>query len=230
MGGGHHGGMHDSLFCQILEIMPGSINTLGNENAFAGYEINFFFTRMMGGGMGNMGCGEHMEFGSDANFQLHYTDEELQLNNIDESTIQVNYWDTHTNGWATISNSIINQSNNTVTFSTSDVGNFFILTGDSPTSVETSNDFTIEDFRLDQNFPNPFNPATTIKYQISDVGFVTLKVYDVLGNEVALLVNEKKEVGSYQVNFDASKLSSGVYIYQLNVNEFINTKKMILIK
>jgi hypothetical protein len=185
---------------------------------------------MMGGGMGNMGCGEHMEFGSDASFQLHYTDAELQLRNIDESTIQVKYWDTHSNGWVTISNANINPSNNTVTFSTSDVGNFFILTGDSPTSVETSNDFTIEDFRLEQNFPNPFNPTTTIKYQISDVGFVTLKVYDVLGNEVALLVNEKKEVGSYEANFDASNLSSGVYIYQLNVNDFINTKKMVLMK
>ena len=177
-----------------------------------------------------MGCGEHMEFGSDANFQLHYTDEELQLKNIDESTVQVKYWDTHTSTWATISNANINSSNNTVTFSTSNIGNSFILTGDSPTSVETSNDLVVESFTLEQNYPNPFNPSTTIKYQISDVGFVTLKVYDVLGNEVALLVNEKKEVGSYEVNFDASKLSSGVYIYQLNVNEFINTKKMVLLK
>jgi hypothetical protein len=199
MGGGHHGGMHDSLFCQILEIMPGSINTLGNENAFAGY-------------------------------QLHYTDAELQSRDIDESTIQVKYWDTHTNGWATISNASLNPSNNTVTFSASDIGNFFILTGDSPTSVETTSNLTVEDYRLDQNFPNPFNPTTIIKYQISDVGFVTLKVYDVLGNEVALLVNEKKEVGSYEVEFNASNLSSGVYVYQLNVNDYINTKKMVLMK
>ena len=177
-----------------------------------------------------MGCGEHMEFGSDANFQFHYTDVELQSKNIDESTIQVKYWDTHTNVWTTINNANINSSNNTVTFSTSDIGNFYILTGDSPTSVETPNDLIVETFTLEQNFPNPFNPTTSIKYQLSDVGFVTLKVYDVLGNEVALLVNEKKEVGSYEVSFDASKLSSGVYIYQLNVNEFINTKKMVLMK
>jgi photosystem II stability/assembly factor-like uncharacterized protein len=85
-------------------------------------------------------------------------------------------------------------------------------------------------FELNQNYPNPFNPTTKIKYQISDVGFVTLRVYDVLGNEVALLVNEKKEIGNYEVSFDASNLSSGVYIYQLNVNEFINTKKMVLMK
>jgi hypothetical protein len=230
MGGGHHGGMQDSLFCQILETLPGSTVELGNENAFAGYEIDFFFTRMMGGGMGNMGCGEHMEFGSDANFQFHYTDVELQSKNIDESTIQVKYWDTHTNVWTTINNANINSSNNTVTFNTSDIGNFYILTGDSPTSVETPSDLIVESFTLEQNFPNPFNPTTSIKYQLSDVGFVTLKVYDVLGNEVALLVNEKKEVGSYNVTFDASKLSSGVYIYQLNVNEFINTKKMVLMK
>ena len=110
MGGGHHGGMQDSLFCQILETLPGSTVELGNENAFAGYEIDFFFTRMMGGGMGNMGCGEHMEFGSDANFQFHYTDVELQSKNIDESTIQVKYWDTHTNVWTIILIHLITQS------------------------------------------------------------------------------------------------------------------------
>jgi len=85
-------------------------------------------------------------------------------------------------------------------------------------------------YELSSNFPNPYNPTTTIKYQIPDAGFVTLKVYDVLGNEVALLVNEKKEEGRYNVTFNASALSSGVYIYQLRVNDFIDTKKMTLLK
>ncbi|MCH7965142.1 MAG: T9SS type A sorting domain-containing protein [Bacteroidetes bacterium] len=85
-------------------------------------------------------------------------------------------------------------------------------------------------YKLFDNYPNPFNPATTIKYQIPNAGFVTLNVYDVLGNEVATLVNERKEEGRYEITFDASTLSSGVYIYQLRVNEFVDTKKMILMK
>lgn len=80
------------------------------------------------------------------------------------------------------------------------------------------------------NYPNPFNPTTTINYQLPENGFVTIKVYDVLGKEVATLVNENKSAGYYQINFDASRLTSGVYIYTINVNGFAQSKKMLLMK
>jgi len=79
-----------------------------------------------------------------------------------------------------------------------------------------------------QNYPNPFNPATKIKYQIPHRSFVTLKVYDVLGNEVVTLLNEEKAAGNYEVEFDASSLASGMYIYKLQVGTFVQAKKMIL--
>ena len=85
-------------------------------------------------------------------------------------------------------------------------------------------------FILYQNYPNPFNPTTNIEFRISDFGFVSLKVYDVLGREIATLVNEEKLAGNYEVEFDGSKLSSGVYFYRLNSGSFISTKKMLLIK
>jgi hypothetical protein len=85
-------------------------------------------------------------------------------------------------------------------------------------------------YDLENNFLNPYNPITTIKYQIADAGFVVLKVYDVLGNEVAILVSANKEPGRYNITFDASVLSSGVYIYQLRVNDYLSTKKMVLMK
>ena len=85
-------------------------------------------------------------------------------------------------------------------------------------------------FSLEQNYPNPFNPSTKIKYAINETGLVQLKVYDILGKEIANLVNENKEAGYYSVEFDASHLPSGVYIYQLQSNSFISSKKMILIK
>lgn len=87
-----------------------------------------------------------------------------------------------------------------------------------------------EQYSLEQNYPNPFNPTTSIRYQVSSIAQVTLKVYDILGNEVARLVNEDKPVGSYEVDFDASQLSSGIYLYKLTAGNFIETRKMILIK
>jgi hypothetical protein len=86
------------------------------------------------------------------------------------------------------------------------------------------------DFALKQNYPNPFNPTTTIDFRIADVRFVSLKVYNVLGNEVATLVNEEKPAGNYTVTFNASSLSSGTYFYKLQTGSFIETKKMILLK
>ena len=102
-------------------------------------------------------------------------------------------------------------------------------------STESSNDvtYTVDypvDFKLEQNYPNPFNPTTKIKYRISDFGFVSLKVYDVLGNEVTTLVNEEKSAGRHEVNLNATNLSSGIYLYRLQANSLIETKKMILMK
>jgi hypothetical protein len=87
-----------------------------------------------------------------------------------------------------------------------------------------------EDFSLNQNYPNPFNPSTMIEYQIPKSGFVTLKVFNVVGDEVAVLVNEAKDAGTYKINYDASYLKSGIYFYKIQVDGFEATKRMILIK
>jgi hypothetical protein len=85
-------------------------------------------------------------------------------------------------------------------------------------------------FALEQNYPNPFNPTTVINYQIPAASHVTLKVFDMLGMEVATLVNEQKASGNYEVEFDGSKLSSGVYYYRLQTGTFVDTKKFIILK
>lgn len=85
-------------------------------------------------------------------------------------------------------------------------------------------------FELSQNYPNPFNPSTTISWQSPVSSHQVLKVFDVLGNEVAVLVNEFREAGRYEVEFDASNLASGIYVYRLQAGDFIQTKKMILMK
>jgi hypothetical protein len=91
-------------------------------------------------------------------------------------------------------------------------------------------DLLLFNFELKQNYPNPFNPSTKISWQSSISSWQTLKIYDVLGTEVATLVDEYKPAGSYEVQFDAINLSSGVYFYQLKSGEFIETKKLTFIK
>ena len=99
----------------------------------------------------------------------------------------------------------------------------------TPTAVKDYTQYPM-DFSLLQNYPNPFNPTTKISWQSPISSWQTLKVYDVLGNEVATLVDEYKSAGSYEVVFDASNLASGIYLYQLRTGELILTKKMVLIR
>jgi len=100
--------------------------------------------------------------------------------------------------------------------------------------VNYQGNLAVTEYSIGQNFPNPFNPSTRIKFQLPQDGFVTLKVYDILGNEITTLINEEKPAGKYEVNFSAtggaSALASGVYIYKIQAGSFINSKKMILLK
>jgi hypothetical protein len=123
-------------------------------------------------------------------------------------------------------------------------GNIFSFSNSIPISGEghpsdlDEEEVLPNEFVLHQNYPNPFNPSTKISWQSPVGSWQTIKIYDVLGNEVAVLVNEEKSSGSYEINFDASKLSSGVYYYQLRAGDpstssgqsFVETKKMVLIR
>ena len=100
-----------------------------------------------------------------------------------------------------------------------------------PVSVEDESESgLVKSYQLNQNYPNPFNPSTIISYSIPNPGFVTLKVYDMLGREVQTLVNKFQSAKTYSISFDASDLSSGVYLYKLQAGDFLESRKMILIK
>jgi len=99
-----------------------------------------------------------------------------------------------------------------------------------PTSTEGNGEVLPIAFELQQNYPNPFNPTTKITFAIPEQSNVTLSVYDILGRRVAMLVDETRAAGTYTVDFDASRLASGVYLYQLQTDGFVETKKMMLVK
>ncbi|MEB2295856.1 MAG: T9SS type A sorting domain-containing protein, partial [Ignavibacteria bacterium] len=105
----------------------------------------------------------------------------------------------------------------------------YIIGINSPTGV-TETDLNPQGFKLEQNYPNPFNPTTKIKYTIPEEVKVKLGVYSVEGEELEILVNAFQSAGSYQVTFDGSKLSSGIYFYRLTAGSFSKTREMLLIK
>ncbi|MCE7857533.1 MAG: T9SS C-terminal target domain-containing protein, partial [Ignavibacteria bacterium CHB3] len=106
----------------------------------------------------------------------------------------------------------------------------FSLNIENPVTDINDDKQRINDFQLYQNYPNPFNPSTKISWQSSVSSWQTLKVYDVLGKEVASLVDEFKPAGNYEIEFDARNISSGIYFYELKTNTFCDQKKMIVIK
>ena len=97
------------------------------------------------------------------------------------------------------------------------------------TFVEESDGVPTE-FSLEQNYPNPFNPATRIQYAVASKQYISLEIYDILGNEVAMLVNEQKPPGTYEVEFDGTNLPSGIYFYKIQAGNYVETKKMVLMK
>ena len=102
-------------------------------------------------------------------------------------------------------------------------------------SYEYSNEINVdvngpEQYSLDQNYPNPFNPSTLIKYSVAQDGFVNVSIFNLLGEKVATLVNSNMKAGSYELNFNASQLSSGVYFYSIEAGDFKAVRKMMLMK
>jgi hypothetical protein len=86
------------------------------------------------------------------------------------------------------------------------------------------------EFTLAQNFPNPFNPSTTIKYELPKASDVRLSVFDILGREVSVLVNERRDAGVHEEKFDGSNLASGLYLYRLQARDFVQTRKLLLVR
>lgn len=122
------------------------------------------------------------------------------------------------------------KENNLINLSQLAKSNYQILIGNSDFIMTKEKEILPTEFRLYQNYPNPFNPTTTIKYSIPKSSFVKIIVYDILGNEIATLVNEDKTSGYYSIAFYANKLASGIYFYRMQAGNFVETKKLILIK
>jgi hypothetical protein len=232
MGGGMHGGMMmpDSIFTQMFEIFPNSLPGIDNQNAFAGYQFDMLYPDGQNG-MGPMGnCGGMMQFNNNVDFQLHYTDMQLNGKNIDENKIKVKYYDNSKSLWVDMPGVSINTSTNTITFSSSTVNNLVLLAGEQAAAGISDNKTVVKDFRLFQNYPNPFNPSTNIKFRLKEDSHVTLTIYNIIGQKIAELINSDLSAGIHNIFFNGDKLSSGIYFYKLKAGLYTDVKKMELLK
>ena len=172
-----------------------------------------------------------MNFSNSVDFQLHYTDIQLMGENIDENSIQVKYWDNAASNWITVDDVTFNSIENTVAFSSDEVSNFVILSGNQlTTGINDDKDLIVKGFKLKQNYPNPFNPETNIEFELKTRANVTLSIYNLLGQHVLTLLNETMNNGKHIITFEADNLASGTYYYVLGNNRERIVKKMILLK
>ena len=179
------------------------------------------------------------ELNFDQSTSIHFLLTELpELNIADPSKVIVYYRGFPGNGkFIPLATSYNELSNEIIAAGLEKFGQFVFASNDSLTTSVEENELTLKNFKLYQNYPNPFNPATKIKYSIPNVAEATLrplhtklKVYDILGREVKTLVNGEKQSGAYEVEFDASRLSSGIYFYKITAGNFSEIKKLVLLK
>jgi len=233
MGSGMMGGMGgmqwpDSIFCQFEEMIPDSMPNNSNSNSIMGYHLAMYDSlgnTMMQ--MGSMNNGK-MTMKKSVNLTFHIPQDSLNKSGKTMSEISCQYMDNSGN-WNTATVTV-NTQDNTLIVSQSDLYSYYRIVPASTTAVENRNTSLPASYTLEQNYPNPFNPTTIIKYSLSSESFVSLKVYDLLGKEVRTLVSSEQNAGVHKINFNASDLPSGVYIYTLSANGFNQTRKLVLLK
>ncbi|MCU7494408.1 MAG: T9SS type A sorting domain-containing protein [Ignavibacteria bacterium] len=223
--------MEDQMYGQVLELMPCDVPNGADEKVLAAFEVSLFDQYGNNTLLKNGMRGNHVNFASTAQVQLHFNDYQIRYGNFTENNITAKYWDNNSNQWVEVRNAAVNTTENTVSFQQSTVSNLIILTAAQTVSaVEDQNAAVAESYQMKQNYPNPFNPSTVISYSISKPGMVMLKVFNILGKEVATLVNGNQAAGTHSVEFNASNLPSGIYIYTIKAGEFTASRKLMLLK
>ena len=232
MGSGMMGGgmqWPDSIFCKFEQMMPDSIPLTLKDKSLMGFHLGMF--NPMGQTMMQMGSMNNgmMPMMKPVQIVFHISQDSLNNRGLSMSQLTCQYMDNNGN-WNIPSGLIINSAANTITVSQSNLYSYYIILPSSATDVQTENNPLPKYYYLGQNYPNPFNPSTEIEFTLPEKTAVRLIVYNILGKQIAELVNRTYEEGKYAVKFDAKGLSSGVYLYQLKTNKYNIVKKMQLIR
>jgi hypothetical protein len=232
MGSGMMGGdmmWPDSLFGEFEQMHPDSLPGMTRGRAVMGFHMDAYNPQgaimMQGGVQGHGGMG--FQSGVRLRFRVH--PDSLKGRGLAMSQMTLLYLDTDSQ-WKSAAGQTMDPSANSISIVSTNVYSYYALASSAATGVQAQIDGIPTGFSLGQNYPNPFNPSTTITYSIAQKGFVTLKVYNSLGEQVASLVSQQVDPGMYKTQWNASDVASGVYLYQLESNGFVVSRKMLLVK
>lgn len=220
----------DKLFCQMLQLFPENMPYGEHKNTFAGFEVGVFTENGKNMMVKKDSTGGMIQFKNALKFQFHYTDIQIKGQNRNENTIQARHWVSETAQWVVIDDATLDPENNTVSFESMNVPGLIILTADEVTSIASDSKQIPMDFVLNQNYPNPFNPQTTIEFNLQKDSFLTLTIYNVLGQELKKLAEGTFKAGINRITFSSEKFPSGTYFYELKTKEFSQVKKMTLVR
>jgi Secretion system C-terminal sorting domain len=225
------GGMSwpDSIFCVFEEMVPDSMPAIAIGKGLFGIHLDMFNptgqTMMQYGSMNN----GMMQMIQPVRMVFHIPQDSLNNRGLTMNQLSCQYMDNNGN-WITATGITVNSSANTISISQSNIYSFYAIVPSTATAIENVNNSIPKSYELAQNYPNPFNPSTNIKYSLPTESKVILKIYDLLGKEVTELVNSVQAAGVHIVNFNATKLTSGIYFYTISAGNFRQVKKMILLK
>lgn len=232
-GQGQHHQMHlpDSIFCQMLQLYPESMPNTDGQHVFAGFEIGAFDPQGNNMMLNNGRMGGRMSFANNIRFRFHFN--ETGNNSLAKAmtTVSVKTWDDQTSTWTEVDNVTYNSSQSTLTFESAELPGLVLLSTNDATAVETLRQALPQMFVLRPNYPNPFNPQTTISFELAGSSRVTITIFNNLGQRVQTLTSGIFEAGLNHVQFNASDLPSGTYFYKVTVNDRISqTGRMLLVK
>jgi len=178
----------------------------------------------------NDSVGAHLQFATKVQYQFHYNENQLEGKNRNENSLRLKIWNHADQKWEEVENAVFDRDENTVRFESEIVPSLVILTADEATAIADEDQIVVREFILKQNYPNPFNPFTTIEFSLNQDARVVLSVYNVLGQKLLELANERFEAGTHRLQLDGSQLSSGLYFYELKAGQESRVMKMNLIK
>lgn len=227
----------DSFYCDFNQLPGGLAPGASSDSLLFLYHFNFLDNRGQNMMYGNYGWGMGMmRFNNMVNFMLHYDSTLLDSLRINHQNLMLKYWSDRDSTWHMMSGYTNNQNNNTISFAVNSVDSYYGIFRDNTVSaINESNASTPSEFNLEQNYPNPFNPVTMIRFSVSVQSTITIKIFNIMGQEIKTLTQRNYQPGTYQISWDGTNnqnitVSSGIYIYQLKSDKYTAMKKMLLIK
>jgi hypothetical protein len=224
----------DSLYCQMLRLFPENIPYGEGEQIAAGYEIGIFTRNQENVMVHNDSVGDHLQLATKVKYQLCFDGSPEPARVMAKSAladINVKVYNSDSKSWDVVEDAVVDAATRTVSFESETVYSLLIITGTAGSVTSNEENSHLPDkFSLKQNYPNPFNPVTTIEFVIVEESNVLLSVYNILGQKVFEILNDRLTAGAYAVDFDAAHLSSGIYFYELKAGNLSQVKRMTLLK